>query len=273
MYSYPTTYHRARTLAQARDLFSELDQPAYLAGGHTLLPAMKSRLAAPSDLIDLRSIDDLRGIAQEADRLAIGAATCHADVAGSAMVAQTIPALARLAGSIGDVQVRHMGTIGGSLANNDPAADYPAAVLSLGATIVTDRRQIAAEDFFDGLYATVLEPGEIITRLVFPVPASAGYAKLRNPASRYALCASFVTRVTDGSVRVAITGAGASGVFRWTEAEVALGKDFSLDALATLEADASEMLGDMHGSEAYRASLVRVMTMRAVSAQGSAHID
>jgi aerobic carbon-monoxide dehydrogenase medium subunit len=273
MYSYPTTYHRARTLSQARGLYSELDQPSYLAGGHTLLPAMKNRLSAPSDLIDLRGIDELRGIALDGDRLVIGAATCHADVAASATVAQAIPALARLAGSIGDVQVRNMGTIGGSVANNDPAADYPSAVLSLDAAIVTDRRELAAEEFFDGLYATVLEPGEIVLRFVFPLPKSAGYAKMRNPASRYALCASFVTCATDGSVRVAITGAGSGGVFRWTEAEAALGATFTPEAVAGLEPDASDMLGDMHGSAEYRASLVRVMTMRAVASQGGAAID
>jgi carbon-monoxide dehydrogenase medium subunit len=264
---YQIAYHHCDTLDRALALFAELDEPSYISGGFTLIPAMKNRLAAPSNLIDLRAIPELNGISVENGRLVVGAATCHADVATSALVAATVPALGRLAGSIGDMQVRHMGTIGGSVANNDPAADYPAAVLGLQAIIVTDRREIPAEEYFTGLYSTALEEGEIILRIAFLVPRGASYAKFRNPASKFALAASFVVRAIDGSVRVGVTGASGNGTFRWTEAEEALAARFEPTALDDLRPDAADMLSDLHGGSDYRAELVRVMTARAVEAQ------
>ncbi|NNU80788.1 xanthine dehydrogenase family protein subunit M [Halovulum dunhuangense] len=269
---YRTEYHRPATLAEAAALFERLEDPSYLSGGHTLIPAMKNRLAAPTDLIDLRRIPDLHGIRRRDDRLVIGAATTHADVAASAIVRDAIPALAGLAGSIGDTQVRHLGTMGGSVANNDPAADYPAAVLGLAAELLTDRRRIAADAFFDGIYTTVLEPGEILREIAFPIPQAAGYAKFRNPASRYALAAAFVARLSGGCVRVAITGAGNSGVFRWEDAESALYGRFEPDALAGMEPDATDMMSDMHGSAEYRADLAAAMTRRATGAMGGVNI-
>lgn len=269
---YQTTYHKCETLESALSLYAELSEPSYISGGFTLIPTMKNRLAAPENLIDVRAIPELQGIAYEDGQLVIGAATCHADVAESETVANAIPALAQLARSIGDMQVRHMGTIGGSLANNDPSADYPSAVLGLGATIITDRREILADDYFTGMYATDLEDGEIIVRIAFPKPQSAGYAKFRNPASKYALAASFVVRQADGAVRVAVTGAGENGVFRWAEAEQVLTTRFEAEAVDTIQPDANEMLSDLHGPADYRASLVRVMTARAVRAQHRADI-
>ncbi|WGF89773.1 FAD binding domain-containing protein [Marinivivus vitaminiproducens] len=269
---YDMTYHRPASLADAVDLFSHLDEPSYLSGGHTLLPAMKGRLAAPAHLIDVRRIPELSGLRAGADVIEIGAATTHATVAASAELGRVLPALCGLAGSIGDVQVRHVGTIGGSVANNDPAADYPAAVLSLDAVLHTERRRIAADDYFAGLYTTALEEGELLTRIVFKVPESAGYAKFRNPASRYAFAGAFVSRYRDGRVRVAITGAGNAGVFRWTEAEAALQKRFAPDALSGLTVDPDAMLGDHHAPADYRAHLVGVVTRRAVNATGSVDI-
>jgi carbon-monoxide dehydrogenase medium subunit len=270
---YQTTYHKCHTLEQARALFAELGEPSYMSGGFTLIPAMKNRLAAPENLIDVRAIPELSGVAFEAGHLSIGSATTHAEVAAHPLVEAHIPTLAKLAGSIGDMQVRHMGTIGGSIANNDPAADYPAAVLSMNATIVTDQREIAADDYFDGMYATILKPGEIVVRLVFPVPLSAGYAKFRNPASHYAMAASLVSRTSDGTVRVAVTGASENGVFRWVEAEAALQSQFQAETLEGISLGGVRMMADIHGSAEYRASLVRVMTSRAVAAQGRVDIS
>lgn len=270
---YQTRYHTCASLAQARELYASLNEPSYLSGGFTLIPAMKNRLAAPENLIDLRKIAELHGITTDREWLTIGAATCHADVAASQEVSQAIPALAQLAGSIGDMQVRHMGTIGGSVANNDPAADYPAAALGLGAIVITDRRAIPADEFFTGMYTTALEEGEIIVRIRFPIPKSAGYAKFRNPASRYALAASYVVRHQNGSVRVAVTGAAENGVFRWQQAEEQLGTRFETKVLDDLAVNPLEMLSDMHGSEDYRAHLVKVTTARAVLAQGRAEIN
>ena len=269
---YQTTYHRPATLADAVALFSSVDEPAFLSGGHTLIPTMKGRLAAPANLIDVRRIPDLQGIVVDGETVVIGAATTHAEVAASAEIARAIPALSLLAGSIGDVQVRHVGTIGGSVANNDPAADYPSAVLALGGRVETDRRVIEADDYFTGLYSTALEPGEIVVRIALPIPASAGYAKFRNPASRYAMAAAFVARHRDGSVRVAITGAGTAGVFRWTDAERALAGSFVASAIDGLSPDPGDMLADMHASSEYRAHLVGVMTRRAVDSMGGASI-
>lgn len=263
---YAFSYHRPESLDEALDAFARAEDASYVSGGHTLLPTMKNRLAAPSDLIELARLPELQGIDRDGGRLLIGAAQTHASVAASAIVQDVIPALAQLAGSIGDMQVRHRGTIGGSIANNDPAADYPSAVLGLGATIVTTTREIPADAFFDGMFTTVLEPGEIITRIAFPIPHGAGYAKMRNPASRYALAASFVARTADG-VRVAITGAGSEGVFRWTEAEEALTASFSASALSGLSLDPADMLGDMHAASDYRAHLAAVCTQRAADNQ------
>lgn len=263
---YQTTYHRPSSLAEAASLLGSSEDAKLLAGGHTLIPTMKQRLAAPTHLVDLGRVPELKGISASGTTLTIGAGTTHASVASSAEVKGAIPGLAKLAGGIGDPHVRNAGTIGGSVANNDPAADYPAAVLALGATVVTNKRSIAADDFFLGLFTTALEEGEIIVRFEFPIPARAAYAKFDNPASRYAMAGAFVAKGKDGAVRVAITGAGSDGVFRWTAAEAALAANFSADAISGLSVDASGMLSDLHGDAAYRANLVKVMTKRAVSA-------
>jgi carbon-monoxide dehydrogenase medium subunit len=268
---YQTTYHRPKSLAEASKLFSSAGDAAYISGGHTLLPAMKARLAAPSSVIDLRHVPELKGINVSADSVAIGGGMTHGEIAKSADVKRAIPTLALLAGSIGDAQVRHLGTIGGSVANNDPAADYPAAVLALLGMVHTDKREIAAEAYFTGLYSTALEEGEIVTKVAFRIPEACGYAKFRNPASRYPMAGVFVARHKDGSVRVAVTGAGNNGVFRWNAAEQALAKNFSAEALTGLSLDASGMMGDIHGSPEYRANLVAVMARRAVQNLGGIH--
>src|SRR3954469_12446219 len=211
-------YHRPASAKDAVSLHLKNTEGKFLAGGQSLVQAMKLRLSSPSDLIDLGTIKDLSGIKVSGSTVEIGAMTRHADVAASPEVKKAIPALAALAGMIGDRQVRHMGTIGGSLANNDPAADYPAAALALGATIITNKRRLAADEFFTGLFDTALEEGEIITKVLFPIPSRAGYVKFPNPASRYALVGVFVAR-KGPSVRVAVTGAGSDGVFRHSAAE------------------------------------------------------
>ncbi len=264
---YEFNYHRPGSLEEAQRLFLESDDATYLAGGHTLLPTMKNRLAAPSDLIDLRSIPDLKGISCVESRLVIGAAETHFNVSSCAVVLKAIPAFAALAGSIGDVQVRYCGTIGGSLANNDPAADYPSAVLGLGAEIYTNKRCLSADEFFDGLYATALEEGEIILRISFPIPETASYAKIRNPASRYPIAATFVSQM-DRCFRVAVTGAGNDGVFRWSDAEKLLDQGGGSDSLIGLYPGEDLMLDDLHAGQDYRAHLVGVLTRRAVDAPG-----
>jgi aerobic carbon-monoxide dehydrogenase medium subunit len=236
-----------------------------LGGGQTLVPTLKARLAQPSKLVSLMGIDALKGVSSERDTVTVGAATTHAAVAREA--ASAYPALAALAGQIGDPAVRNRGTIGGSLANNDPSACYPAAVLGSGATVITDRREIAADDFFEGMFATVLDEGEVITALRFPVPQAASYQKFAQPASRFALVGVYVAKFTDG-VRVAVTGASEGGVFRWTEAEAALSDNFAPDAVKGLKCPADGMIGDLHGTPEYRAHLVGVMTARAVAAAG-----
>ena len=271
MYPYPFTYHRALSLVEAEGIYQSYESASYVSGGHTLIPAMKNRLAKPDVLIDLRAIPELGGIALHADRLEIGAASTHHAVSTSNEIARAIPSLALLAGSIADPQVRNVGTIGGSLANNDPSADYPAAVLGLGARIVTNKRAIGADAFFEGLFTTALEPGEIIVMIVFPIPEVAGYAKLCNLASRYAMAGSFVARV-DGEARVAITGAGADGVFRWQEAEQALSRDFTSASLGGLAPDPATMASDLHGGSEYRAQIAATMTRRAVENLGSIHV-
>src|ERR1700742_4824782 len=234
---YKTTYHRASSVDEAATLFAKGKEAKYLAGGQTLLPVMKQRLASPSDVIDLARIKDLVGVLPTNNGIEIKAATTHYDVAQNDAVKKAIPALAHLASMIGDPAVRHMGTIGGSVANNDPAADYPAAVLALNATIKTNRRSIAADDFFTGMFSTALEDGEIITEVAFPIPERAAYAKFPNPASRYAMAGVFVAKFKDG-VRVAVTGAGPC-VFRIPEMEAALAKNFTPDAVANIAIDPS----------------------------------
>jgi aerobic carbon-monoxide dehydrogenase medium subunit len=234
-----------------------------LSGGQTLIPSMKARLNAPASLVSLTGIPDMKGVCRNRDALVIGAATTHAVVAE--MAAADFPALAALAAGIGDPAVRNRGTIGGSLANNDPSACYPSAVLATGATIVTNTREIAADDYFQGMFTTALEEGEIITSVRLPIPKRAAYAKFVQPASRFALTAVFVAEYADG-VRVAVTGASEGGVFRWSEAETALSANFSTDALAGLSCSADGMIADLHGTAAYRAHLVGVMTKRAVAA-------
>ena len=258
---YAFTYERPATQADAQKLAQAGGK--LLAGGQTLLASMKLRLAAPEQLVDLGAIADLKGIRREAGTLTIGAMTRHCEVAESTEVRNDIPALAQLASHIGDKQVRAMGTIGGSVANNDPAADYPAALMALGATVHTNTRQIKADDFFQGLFATALEDGELITAISFPIPKRAAYVKFAQPASRFALIGVFVAQ-SDAGVRVAVTGAG-NGVFRHAGMEAALAKQFSADAVAAVKTDEAEMSGDLHGSAAYRAHLVGVMTQRAVA--------
>jgi len=262
-----TTYHKAGSAADAASLLSGAEDGTLLAGGQTLIPTMKARLAAPSDLVDISGAGDLRGITVSGNTVTIGAATTHAEVAGSADIRGVCPAICDLAANIGDPAVRNRGTIGGSVANNDPAADYPAAMLALGAKIKTNAREIAADDFFTGMFDTALEDGEIITSVSFAAPAKGAYAKFPNPASRYAMCGVFVAS-GDAGVRVAVTGAGSDGVFRAVAMEAALGSNFSADALDGISVDAGEMLSDLHGDGAYRANLVSVMAKRAVAAAG-----
>lgn len=263
---YETNYHRPRDLAEAESLFAAAAEGRYLAGGMTLLPTMKQRLAAPTDLVDLGRLPELKGITIADGTVTIGAGVAHADVAAAPGIRAALPALAALAGQIGDPHVRHRGTIGGSLANDDPAADYPAVVLALGATIETTRRAIAAEDFFQGLFTTALEEGEIIVAVRFPVPALAAYAKFPNPASRYAMAGVFVAQFADGEARVGVTGAGQDGVYRDHAFEAALEARFDPAALDHVAVDPANMLADLHGSAAYRANLVKVMAKRAVVA-------
>ena len=264
---YEFEYRRPGSLAEALDALQAAPEGRFLAGGQTLLPTLKQRLASPSDLIDLAKIAELRGIATDGDAVVIGAMTRHADVAASADVQRIIPALAALAGDIGDRQVRNRGTIGGSVANNDPAADYPAACLALGATITTNTRQIAADDFFTGLFETALGEDELVTSVRFPAPDKAAYMKFKNPASRYAIVGVFVARAADG-VRVAVTGAGAGGVFRVPEMESALAANFSVSAIEGIAIPADDLNNDIHASAEYRAHLVGVMARRAVAACG-----
>jgi carbon-monoxide dehydrogenase medium subunit len=260
-------YLKAADLEEAAVKQKSASEGEYLAGGMTLLPAIKLGLNQPSDLVDLAGIADLQGVRVEGGNVVVGAMTRHADVAASGDVQAQIPALADLASGIGDPQVRNRGTLGGSLANNDPAADYPAACLGLGATIITDKRQIGADDFFTGLLETALDDGEIITAVSFPVPEKAAYAKFANPASRFALVGVFVSSGA-GGVRVAVTGAGLGGAFRAADMEAALAKDFSAGALDGVGVNEGDMLSDIHAAADYRAHLVGVMAARAVEACG-----
>ncbi len=262
---YAFTYHRPDTVRQAAGLVARKEDAKVLAGGQTLLPTMKQRLASPGNLVDLGSVAEMKGIERKGRTIVIGAMTTHADVAGSPLVQEAIPGLAALAGNIGDPHVRNRGTIGGSIANNDPAADYPAACLAMGATIITNKRKIAADDFFQGMFDTALDEGEIVTRVAFPIPGKAAYAKFPNPASRYALVGVCVAK-RGSEVRVAVTGAGASGVFRWPEAEAALSKRFSSKSLEGMAAKAAGLNADIHADAEYRAHLIGVMARRAVDA-------
>src|SRR6266481_1694965 len=265
---YETTYHRPSSVDEAAALFAKGSEAKYLAGGHTLIPVMKQRLASPSDVIDLGRIKELIGIEASADALTIKAATTHCDVATSEAAQKAIPALSYLASLIGDPAVRHRGTIGGSIANNDPAADYPAALLALGATVKTNKRSISADDFFKGLFTTALADGEIITAVSFPVPAKAGYAKFPHPASRFALTGVFVVKTKAGDVRVAATGASQNGVMRVPAIEAALKANWSPAALDGIKISADGLMSDIHGSSDYRANLIKVMAQRAVTAAG-----
>ena len=258
---YTFTLERPATLDAAAALASSGGKP--LAGGQTLLASMKLRLANPEQLVDLGQVAGLAGITVQGDKVVIGAMTRHNVVADSAEVKKQLPALAELAGQIGDRQVRAMGTLGGSLANNDPSACYPSAVLALGATVHTQKRKIAADDYFQGMFTTALEEGELITAVRFPVPKRAAYIKFRQPASLFALIGVFVAQ-TDAGVRVAVTGGG-NGVFRHAGLEQALSRNFSPEAVAGVTIDAGELNGDLHGSAEYRAHLIGVMTQRAVA--------
>ena len=260
---YDFTYHRAASVDQAKKLLAAAADGRYLAGGMTLLPTMKQRLANPSDLIDLAGIAELAGVRRDGKALVVGAMTTHAAVAAGAEARKAIPALAALAGMIGDPQVRNRGTIGGSLANSDPAADYPAAVLALGATVRTDRREIAGDDFFTGMFETALDNGELITAVSFPVPEAACYMKFANPASRYAIVGVMVAR-TGAGVRVAVTGAGPCA-FRVADMEKALAKKFAPEAIAGIGVPADDLNADIHAGADYRAHLIGVMAKRAVA--------
>jgi carbon-monoxide dehydrogenase medium subunit len=264
---YDFSYHRPTSLEEAARLAAASEDPKVLAGGMSLLPILKQRLSRHSDLVDLAGIGGLAGIRREADALVIGAMTRHADVAASTDVKEAIPALAVLAEGIGDPLVRNRGTMGGSIANADPAADYPAAVLGLGATIITDRRGIAGDDFFKSLFETALAPGEVIVAVRFPIPERAGYTKFPNPASRFAIVGVFVARTgrqVGGGVRVAVTGAGPC-VFRLPEAEARLTRSFAPEALDGLVVSQDGLNTDIHASAEYRAHVIAVMAKRAVA--------
>ena len=262
MYSF--TFQRPETLRQAVNLLNKNGDAKLLAGGHTLLPTMKLRLAGPPQLVDLSRIEGLAGIELKGRSIEIGAMTRHVDVHTSPVVQEAAPVLAKLAGLIGDPAVRHMGTIGGSIANNDPTADYPAAALGLGATIITNKRRIKADDFFTGMFSTALEPTEIITKVSFPLPKKAAYQKFRNQASRYALVGVFVAK-RGSEIRVTVTGAGGNGVFRVTAFEEALKKRFSPKSLEGMTVPATGLNSDIHGSAEYRAHLIAVLARRAVA--------
>jgi carbon-monoxide dehydrogenase medium subunit len=265
---YETTYHRPASVAEAAALFAKGADAKYLAGGHTLIPVMKQRLAAPSDVIDLCRIKELIGIEATADALIIKAATPYYDITQSAVAKRAIPAIVHLTSMLGDPAVRYRGTIGGSIANNDPAADYPAAVLALGATVMTNKRLIPADEFFKGLFSTALADDEIITAVSFPIPAKAAYSKMRHPASRFALTGVFVVKTKAGDVRVAATGASQDGVMRVPAIEAALKANWSAGALDGINISADGLMADIHGSSDYRANLIKVMAQRAVAEAG-----
>jgi aerobic carbon-monoxide dehydrogenase medium subunit len=262
---YAFDYRRPMTIAEAERALAAMDGAKLLAGGQTLIPAMKFRLNRPGAIVDLTGIPGLNEISREGESLIVGAMTTHAEIATSAAVISHIPGLARLAEGIGDPQVRNRGTIGGSLANNDPAADYPAAVVALDATVQTNTRSIGSREFFHGLFTTALGDGEIVTEIAFPIPKRFAYAKFPNPASRFALAGVAVAVIGSG-VRVAVTGAGAGGVFRASAMEAALSKSFTPDALDGIAVEESRLVSDLHADSEYRAHLIGVMAKRAVQA-------
>lgn len=264
---YDFAYHKPASLADAVSLLAGREDAKLMAGGQTYIPTLKQRLAQPSDVIDLGAIGELKGIKEEAGGLTIGAMTCHADVAHSAVVKRVIPALAALVELVGDPQVRNVGTIGGSISNNDPAADYPGALLGLGATVRTTKREIAADAFFTGMFETALARDEIVKAVHFPRPEKAAYMKFANPASRYSMVGVFVAKTGSG-IRVAVTGAGQGGAHRWTAAEQALSSNWSPNAIDGLTVDAGNLNSDIHASADYRAHLVKVMAKRALAAAG-----
>ncbi len=264
---YAFQYHRPQSVADAAKLLAAGGEAKLLAGGHTLLPTMKMRLANPKVIVDLSRVAELKGTDKKGNALVIGAMATHDEVATSSVVRGAIAGLIDVAGGIGDQHVRNRGTIGGSVANNDPAADYPAALLALNATIATDKREIKADDYFKGLFTTALGDGEIITRISFPVAGKFAYVKFANPASRYALVGVAVAQ-TGKDARVAVTGAGRNGVFRHTAAETALAANWSAQALANLATNAADMMSDIHADAAYRAHLVGVLARRAVAKAG-----
>ena len=257
-------YHRPSSLDEVAKLLSDSEEAKIVAGGMTLIPTMKQRLAAPSAVIDLGGISELKGVSEDGGNLVVGAMTTHGEVAGDSTVQSKIPALAEAAKHIGDAQVRNRGTIGGSIANNDPAADYPAVLVGLGASVKTNKREIAADDFFVDMFETALEDDEIVVSVSFPVPEKAGYAKFENPASRYAIVGVMVSQGPQGT-RVAVTGAGPCA-FRVKEMEQALDGNFSADALDGISVPADDLNSDIHASAEYRAHLVGVMAKRAVRA-------
>ncbi|MEK9662580.1 MAG: xanthine dehydrogenase family protein subunit M [Alphaproteobacteria bacterium] len=264
---YQFNYSKAGSRDEAIAAIGSAEDGKFVAGGMTLIPTLKQRLASPSDLVDLAGVGDLVGITDNGDSITIGAMTTHGAVAASDVVKSKIPALAHLAGHIGDPAVRHRGTIGGSIANNDPAADYPAGCLGLNATIVTSKREIPADQFFTGLFDTALDEDELVTAVTFPVPAKAAYQKFPNPASRYAIVGVMVAQ-TGGETRVAVTGAGQDGVFRAAEIEAALSSSWSADAAKGVKMPADNLNADIHASAEYRAHLISVMASRAVAAAG-----
>ncbi len=259
---YEFEFVKPTTLKDAVQILSDDDEAVVLAGGQTLVPTLRQRLAMPSQLVSLSALKELQDLSADAGMVTIGAGVTHARVAAEAAA---FPALAALAGGIGDHAVRNRGTIGGSVANNDPSACYPAAVLACGATVVTDQRSIAADAFFDGMFTTVLDEGEIVTGLQFPIPQQAGYAKFKQPASHFALAGVFVAKFAEG-VRVAVTGVSEDGVFRWADAEAALNTDFSVDAVMDLALPMDDVMSDIHADAEYRAHLAGVMLKRAVTA-------
>jgi aerobic carbon-monoxide dehydrogenase medium subunit len=258
-------YHRPATVAAAASMMKKSKDASYMSGGHTLLPTMKQGLASHKDIIDLTAIKNFSGITVGAAAVVIKAGTTHMEVATSAAIKRAIPALWEMAGKIGGVHVRHRGTIGGSVANNDPAADYPSACLGLGATIITDKRKIPADAFFTGMFETALKPGEIITAVSFPIPKKSSHQKFPNPASRYALTGVFLSQDKAGKVRVAVTGAGPK-VFRVPEMEAALSKGFSPSSLSGISVKAKGLNTDMHATAEYRAHLIGILAKRAVEA-------
>ena len=261
---YDFSYKNASSVDDAINTHKSSEDGAFLAGGQTLLPTLKQRLAQPSDLIDLSGIGSLSNI-EVGEVVKVGAMTTHAEVATSKEIQKALPALSDLAEGIGDPQVRNRGTIGGSVANNDPAADYPAVCLALNATMTTNKREIKADDFFTGMFDTALDEGELITSISFPIPEKAAYMKFPNPASRYALVGVFVAKMSSG-VRVAVTGAGEDGVFRAGNLEDALNQNFNSESLDNLSISPDGLLSDIHAQNDYRASLIVTMAKRAVTA-------